>query len=229
MKHLDMAVIVPSRSRPDNIKLLVESFIETSAQSDLVIGLDDDDYQHYEVLDCPPGFHIIYNVDVRIRMGPTLNRIALDYATRYRYLGFMGDDHRPRTPGWDQRIIETLEAMGTGIVYGDDLYRGGELATAVFMTSNIVETLGYMVPPGLIHLYIDNAWMALGTGAGVLRYLPEVVVEHMHPAVSKAPWDAGYEEVNSVAMYASDEATYQAWVQHGLPEATEKLKQLIHG
>ena len=57
-----------------------------------------------------------------------------------------------------------------------------------------------MVPPGMIHLYFDNFWLDFGRAMGKITYLPDVIIEHMHPAVGKAVLDAGYQEVNAPEM-----------------------------
>jgi hypothetical protein len=56
----------------------------------------------------------------------------------------------------------------------------------------------------LRHLYIDNYWLELAGAAGCLTYLPDVVIEHMHPAYGKAEWDESYRRVNSPEMYGAD-------------------------
>ena len=49
------------------------------------------------------------------------NRIAVRRAGEYRYLASFGDDHVPRTPGWDAALIRAIEAMGgTGMAYPFD-------------------------------------------------------------------------------------------------------------
>ena len=51
----DLAIIVPSRSRPQNIQALMDSFEDTKAQCTLVVVVDDDDPQldEYNKLSIP--------------------------------------------------------------------------------------------------------------------------------------------------------------------------------
>lgn len=226
----DLCVIVPSRGRPENVKRLVESWTTTGAEASLEIVLDNDDDSFLESdIEAIMGGsgYVSLSMGPRIRLGPTLNREALLWADCFPYIGFMGDDHRPVTPEWDKRICEALESMGTGIVYGNDLFQGVNLPTAVFMTSNIVRTLGYFCPPEQTHLYLDNAWKSWGEQIGKLRYLPDVVIEHLHPhANGKSEWDARYEEVNSPEMYSHDQ---EAWNRYQLGQMVldvEKLRAL---
>lgn len=141
-------------------------------------------------------------------------------------VGFMGDDHRPRTQGWDAAYLDALRDLGTGIVYGDDLLQRQNLPTQCAMTADIIQALGYMAPPSLTHLYVDNFWLSLGRSTGCIRYLPDVVVEHCHPVARKAEWDAGYQRVNSTAMYSADEAAFRRYSQDSFAADVAKVKRL---
>lgn len=126
--------------------------------------------------------------------------------------GFIGDDHRMRTFGWDDLIAADFEQLDdSGFVYGDDLSQSENLPTAVFISGDIVSRLGWMAPPVLTHLYVDNAWLLLGRALGKIKYDPHVVIEHLHPSSGKAEWDEGYLRVNSQAMYDADRAAFEAW------------------
>lgn len=125
--------------------------------------------------------------------------------------GFVGDDHRFRSTGWDEKFIATLTDQ-PGFVYGNDLFwPKGEIPTQIFISSGILASLGWMGLPGCTHLYIDNAWRELGEATQSIRYHPEVVIEHMHPAGGKAEWDEGHLRVNSEAMYNHDAEAFAAW------------------
>jgi len=217
-------MLVPSRGRPDNIVALLESWQVTSGgAAELLVAVDDDDPEldRYRALD------VSLEVGPRLRLGPTLNKLAVERARDHFAIGFLGDDHRLRTKGWDQFIVKELHDLGTGIVYGDDLLQRERLPTAVAMTSDIITTLGYMVPPGLIHMYADNAWLVLGKELGRIRYLPDVVIEHMHPIAGKAPVDVGYAEVNSPGMYARDGAVFQRWLRERMSTDVARLKEIL--
>jgi len=209
----DLAVIVPSRGRPTAIVELAAAFEATQAAAHLIVGVDLDDpalpgYRAAE--DALPDVEFVYGP--RERLGPTLNRISAEAAQSYWAVGFMGDDHRPRTPGWDATMVAALRRLGTGVVYGNDLLQGAALPTAVVMTSDIVQVLGWMVPPGMIHMYLDNFWKTLGEGIDRLRYLPDVVIEHMHPVAGKAAWDDRYREVNAQDVYTHDRRVFRAYL-----------------
>lgn len=231
----DLLVIIPTRGRPDSVAAIVQAWDDTGATADVLFAVDTDDPEL-------AGYKkqaAVFKADSRVRFAygkrrrlvGTLNQQAVKAAKTYRYLAFMGDDHRPRAAAmpWDARIRECLSG-GPGVVYGNDLLQGELMATAVAMTSDIVATLGYMAPPALVHLCVDLCWVDWGRGMGRITYLPDMVIEHLHPANGKAELDAGYEEVNGAAMVSADSAAYYGYRDNGGLEADlAKLRTLIEG
>lgn len=190
----------------------------------MIVIVDDDDpkLDEYQSI---TDINLI--VGPRRRLGPTLNHFGPEYAKTSRNIGFMGDDHVPRTEGWDVSMTEALDALRVGVVYGNDLYQRESLPTAVAMTSNIVSTLGYMVQPGAIHLFLDNFWLALGRELRRITYLPDVIIEHMHPYFGRATMDDGYAEANSPQTWQHDEWTYNEWVRERMNSDIAALRALL--
>lgn len=222
---MSLAVIVPSRGRPENCHRLAEAFTATTAgPTDLYVVFDPDDPRRadYEAADFP-----WLMLEDRMRLGPTLNHVAEGLAHAYDAIGFLGDDHLPRTVGWDARILAELDRLSTGLAYGNDLLQGERLPTAVFMTADIIRALGWMCPPGLTHLYLDDSWLALGRALGAISYLPDVIIEHLHPIAGKAAPDAGYAEANTPDLWAHDEAVYRQWLTHGLAGDVDKIRAAV--
>lgn len=207
-----IAVICPSRGRPDKAREAFESFVATKASSTsvMIFAVDEDDPSRagYEA----EGLPVIIVQPGAGGMGPPLNSAAVVMSPRADILGFIGDDHRFRTRGWDHRVTEELREGG--IAYGNDLGRP-DLPTQVFMTSAIVMALGWMALPGAHHLYLDNTWAELGRRAGCLHYMEDVVIEHMHPVYGKGMTDAGYQRVNHPSIYGHDGQLYARWLESG--------------
>ncbi|WP_309049106.1 hypothetical protein [Streptomyces sp.] len=229
----DLLVIIPTRGRPQAVPEIVQAWDDTGATADLLFAVDTDDLElaaykkHAAVLKADS--RVRFTFGKRRRLVGTLNQQAVKAAGTYRFLAFMGDDHRPRPAAmpWDARIRECLSA-GPGIVYGNDLLQGEAMATAVAMTSDIVETLGYMAPPAMVHLCVDLCWLDWGRGMGRITYLDDMVIEHLHPANGKAAMDEGYAEVNSEQQVSADSAAYYDYRDGGGLEADlAKLRKLI--
>jgi hypothetical protein len=234
----ELVIIVPTRSRPEAVERVVEAWRVTGAFDEgaellFVVDRDDPRYMDYReelrvaTLRMPRGT-VVY-ADAWQPLVPKLNRVAVSLAVgRYApFIGFAGDDHLPRTPGWAGCYIGELYRLGTGIVSCADGYREDELPTQWAMTANIVRALGRMVPAPVEHLYCDNAVKELGEAADCFSYLPDVMIEHMHPVAGKAPTDEQYQRVNSRQQYRGDRKAYHDWLRDGLQADAETVRQLI--
>lgn len=227
-----MIVVVPSRGRPQNISELIDSFYATcKANTKLWVCVDEDDpelEEYSRVIHEGPGGYTYLWVDKPSRIGPILNNVIPKAAEQDDVVAFMGDDHRPRTVEWDRLYIQNVREMGTGIVYGNDLFQGANIPTQVAMSSNIVKATGKFVPDGMQHLYLDNVWKDIGQ-ATAMRYLPDVIVEHMHPAAGKASWDASYQANNSSETYSADGIRYNEWRANEFPEWIRQIREYDGG
>lgn len=211
-----LAVIVPTRGRPANAARLAQAFRETHALDAVAVFVadwDDPELPGYRKLleeDQIPRLVVLDNGTGR-GMTRALNYAARRYAELYEAVGFMGDDHMPRTAHWDSRVMEELDSLDPRIVYGNDLFQGAALPTAVFMQSRMIRALGFMAPEVLRHLYVDNFWKELGERTGGLRYLDDVIIEHVHPAAGKTAMDDGYRRVNAPEV---DNGDREAWLAY---------------
>lgn len=218
---MPVLALCPSRGRPRQAAELLESFnaTKTDPASRLLFLLDADDptlgqYEGERHVGRPSGC-----------MGIPLykagrNPAILGDAT---VVGMVGDDNRFRTRGWDKRLM----AVGpTAIMYGDDGFQHERLPTSWWVTRDIVNILG-IVDVGLRHYYMDNVWKDLGQGAGCLYYLPDVVIEHMHPLAGKGQDDAIYRRAGANAV--SDRQHYRRWSQSTRLDQVRKIRQLRQG
>lgn len=227
----DLTIIVPSRGRPDNVARLWQGFQDTcEADTQLVVAVDLDDpelpgYKEHHG-SAANGFFLLGMP--RLRLVGTLNAVAA--GVHSPYVGFMGDDHLPRTHGWDARYIEALDGVAAGgVVWGNDCIQGPTMPTQVAMDRRIVQTLGYMVPPTLVHLCADLFWRAVGDELGTSRYLPDVTVEHLHPIAGNAEWDDTYRECNSAGQSYADHQAYAAYLADQFPADIAKLRGVFGG
>jgi len=215
-----MAILVPSRGRPENVRALLESCEQTLIESPVFIICDHDDpalrdYQAVILEKQKKGdYHLLVFRRSSKGMAVPLNKAVqkLLRERNFTHYAFLGDDHRPQTVRWDQAWIDILEGVG-GLVYGDDLFQRENLPTAVGMHGAIARELDGMVPEGFIHLYLDNFWKKLGEDLNRLTYLPDCIIEHCHPLLGKAEVDEGYVRVNSQEIYSADAERFAEYIQ----------------
>lgn len=210
---MSVLVVCPSRGRPDAASELQRTFLATRQDEDtqLIFAIDSDDptLEGYAQAARALTLHVGPSQG---SMNGALNEAAhalLNADPDVTVVGFVGDDHRFRSPHWD-RAISDLLAEHPGVAYGDDRNWGERLPTMWFL-SRVVASFFGMGLRTLKHLYIDNYWLELAGGAECLTYLPDVVIEHMHPAFGKGEWDEAYRRVNSEEMYNADRGEYERW------------------
>jgi len=233
----DLAVIVPTRGRPERFAELVTSVHRTAVGSvEIWPGIDTDDPSDYlSPLRGLPGAEMIVGTRGGRR---SLSAWTNDLAERAldglmgeppRYLASLGDDHLPRTTAWDRTLIEAIETLpgGVGIAYGNDLLQGPDLPTAWVVSADLVRAVGWMMLPTCAHMYVDNAVLELGRAAGCIAYRPDVVIEHLHPAAGKAAWDDSYRASNAAARHQADRQAFDAWRGAGLAGDVAKVKALV--
>lgn len=229
-----LTVLVPTRGRPQNVFPILEQWRATGAFSDgaeIVFIVDQDDpalYSYMGEIQESPDRGVSFVVESEWRpLVPKLNRQALIQAKLSdRHIGFAGDDHLPRTEGWARQYIEALDARRTGVVSCPDGYRRDDLPTQWAMTSDIVRELGRMVPAPVEHLYCDNAVRDLAKCAHAYSWLPDVLIEHMHPFAGKADSDDGYATVNSPERYSADKTSYAIWTYRAMRLEAARVRAL---
>lgn len=196
--------ILPSRGRPQNIARLFKAWKDTEASTPGVLALDNDDPSNYDVTALPHNWEVI-----RWERGGGLSDIQNRLFCRYYdspWFGLIGDDVVPMTRHWDTKLVE---AAGTdGIAYAQDGINNARQLTHAVIAGNLVREMDFLVLPGLHRLYGDNVWTEIGRSRGVLRYLPDVVLEHWHFSNGKAPYDATYRKDDS----DGDQAVYERWL-----------------
>lgn len=227
----DLTILVPTRGRIGNALRLLDQFREVcQADTELVFVISADDPEHdlyYWHLTQRGGRAVTVSVDPEkpgvvapLNAGFEAVKDSLGYA-----VGFMGDDHCPRTLGWDVKLLESLRELKTGIAYGNDLLQGEKMATAVVMTSEIPKTLGYMAPPSLQHYCLDLVWIDWGKGINKLAYREDVIIEHMHPVMRKAKSDATYGRTDG--LLPQDDARYAEYTEKSLIGDLKRLTPLF--
>lgn len=220
-----MLTIVPTRGRCDNAMRLFEAINATADFTELIFAIDADDVAEYgDLMHATAGVNNVKIViAARMGMNGTLNHWANWMAPDYDYICFMGDDHLPITKGWDTKLAEAIGDKA-GIAYGNDLLQGENLPTAVVMSTKIIRALGFMSPPALKHLFLDNFWLAIGKALGNATYLSDVVIEHLHYINGKAAHDERYAAVNNAEMHNADEAIFAEYMANEFADAVESVR-----
>ena len=222
-----MILLVPSRGRPTRAASMAMSAIGTATdpvQVLLIVDADDAELDEYLKLDSYDQVTVIV-LPERIGYTASLNAIAKDLWDTDTILGAFGDDVLFQTSSWDRAVGDALATPG--IAYGDDLVHGQNHPTAVWMSSVIARSLGWLALPATTHQWADDGWKRLGQELGVLRFVP-VIVEHLHPVVGKSEWDDTYRSVFDDERAKADYEGFTRWVEDGgLDADAEKVRAVL--
>jgi len=221
-------MFVPSRNRPNIIEKIRTSFNKTSKGfAELLIILDEDDHHRY---------HRHHDLKYEIYKGEAgyaqekMNFFATEYAAKYKYIGFIGDDNEFVTEGWDGIVYNRLNEVGKySIGYLNDLMAEEGKAQLqacrnVIISSNIIQKLSYMAPPCLRHFYNDNFWYNIGDSLGGLVYFDDVIVKHNHFLNGKSKYDKIYEIAYNNDKMHQDGVRYNDYMLNEFENDLKKLK-----
>lgn len=133
------------------------------------------------------------------------------------YYGFIADDVVPRTPEWDRRLIEVAGNDGMAVPSGGHEDYAG--APHFVLGGDMVRSIGWLALPGLNRLWIDTVWNDIAEAKGVLRRVPEVILEHWHFSNGKAMMDSTYRKYHKI----EDMMTYENWKRRGYLKLTNTI------
>ena len=223
-----LSIIFPTRNRPNNVIRFVDSIFATAdsvKNIQLCIYIDDDDTASVPALQ-----QIAERIDTQalqgnLKIGSHMYNELYRIATGDLFM-FAADDIVFRTKGWDSIVTKKFDEHPDKIlfVYGEDGFQHGRIGTHGFIHNNWIETVGYVLPPKLASSYTDEWVTELAVKAGRNCYMPELFIEHLHPAIGTAPNDATY--TNRTEMPGNLAELYRS-LESDRNADTEKLKEFI--
>lgn len=234
----DLLIATPSRGRPWHLQRLMNAMRDTCRlRTTIAVAVDEDDprlddYKQLGIADLMTG--------PRDTLTSLTNKLVLDRLDNYRFVASLGDDHVPRTTGWDRELCGSIDAMGgTGFAYADG--SRWVIPEAIVVSSDIVRALGWLANPRMMHYKIDDTWLELGLQARCIAYRHDVLVEHMQFGIPydpldpqqgfKAVKDDTYAEALTPDKTMADVVAWHGWRDDpgGLLADAAKIRALIDG
>ncbi len=207
-----ISLLMPTRGRPELAERLVASVVDQSSRLDrveVVIYVDEDD----------TGSHHLASERVVIKriIGPRIGMGACNSAclaaARGDIIVLANDDMVIRTPGWDAKLAGLHAGIPDGIylAYANDMFKDSSVCTFPILSRTTCEMLGDPFPGAYRGSFIDTHLMDIfrrlrHAGFDRVRYLKDVVFEHLHHRTGKAPFDATY----AARKRFDDDAAYVA-------------------
>lgn len=193
-----ISLLLPTRGRA----ALAERFMRSAAMQaenpaavEVILRVDEDDAASH-ALDAA-GLRAVTLVGPRAPMGD-YNSLCLRRASG-DIVVLCNDDVVIRTPGWDTRLREVHRAVPDAIylAYPNDLYKGRRVCTFPVLSRRTCELLGDPFPAAYQGAFIDYHLLDIFKrlehgGQPRLRYLEDVLFEHMHFRAGKGELDDTY-------------------------------------
>jgi hypothetical protein len=221
-----IAIVLPVRDgglgRHARLSRCLKSYYEmTEGLSDIHLLHDEDECNIYHPIAEQYPQIINYCIPAGITLMQKINVHALDIASKYKYVGFIGDDIVFKTI-FESKLIEYLSSVTHGMAYGDDAFWKGKLPTHPFITSKTILAVGFFGCPAVEHNYFDNYWSHVFNELKTFKYFPEILIEHFHPITNKENPDRIYYEIWN--RMKTDEQKFITYILNNFTIDIEKIK-----
>lgn len=193
-----ISLLLPTRGRPALVERLFRSIAETTSQPErveVILYVDEDDAGSHH-LDSP-DFSVTRIIGSATTMG-SYNSACLAKA-RGDVIILANDDMVIRTNGWDDLIL-AMDAEFEDCIYlayANDLFKKSKFCTFPILSRRTCELLVKPYPEEYRRAFIDVHLFDIfkrveHAGFNRIRYLNNLVFEHLHVRAGKAPDDETY-------------------------------------
>lgn len=229
--------LLPSKGRPANLARFFEAYRKTGGSTPGMVLLGPSDEGGAGYPDLPLGW--FYKFCEGETQGEKLAEV---WATvkDCTWLGLIGDDCVPETPQWDQQLASEL--TGWNFVSCNDGWQApNRVANCWLMSGDLVRAVGYVFPPGLHHLFVDDVWEELSRrtapcldGAHLWTCRMDVMVRHAHVLKGEAAADDTHREVygsdtidREGGFWPTDRAAFDDWIKTDMDAAVERIAKIL--
>lgn len=230
MISASISLLLPTRGRPALVERLFKSISEMTFHLDrieVILYVDDDDIGSHGLNS--PDFSVIPIIGSKLTMGG-YNSACLSKA-QGDIIILANDDMVIRTPGWDDKIVQ-MDAEYVDkiyLAYGNDLFKKRSLCTFPILSRRTCELLVQPYPIAYggafidVHLF-DIFKRVQYAGFDRIRYMEDLIFEHLHYRVGKADCDDTYTRRGRFA----DDRTFVAMAD-SRRQAAGRLLSILRG
>lgn len=192
-----ISLLLPTRGRPHLVKQLFESIVTTTKnlnQIEIILYMDDDDVTRHEIGHPSIPIHII--VGPKMTMG-AYNTACLKQS-KGRIIALINDDMVMKTQDWDEQLIKMDSEYPDRIylAYPNDAFNKKWGAFPILSRETcelLVEPYPLEYKGAYIDTHLHDIFNRLKhAGFDRMRYLEDVVFEHLHFSTGKSAFDETY-------------------------------------
>lgn len=208
-----LAILCPTKGRPENLKRLQESFDKTQTGfADLFPIIDKDELDLYNRKDAIVS-------EAQSYFCSKLNG-AVQSVQDYDFVAIIGDDVIIHTEGFDKILVDEFNNSKWQILHCEDNMHHDKFANHWIVRMELVQEFGFMMPPVLQHMFGDNFWTQIGKESNSIKFMPNILWEHLHWVNRKAKMDDTYKRAQ--AVISNDQKKFNEFM------ASEKYIELLN-
>ncbi len=225
-----ISLLMPTRGRPALAQRFMESVANLTRHRDrveIIVYVDEDDTGSH-ALDCPA-------VSVTRIIGPRTTMGGYNSACYAKARGdiiiLVNDDTVIRTQRWDEKVIALDASFADKIylAYGNDLFKKHNVCTFPILSRRTCELLVEPYPKAYRGAFIDYHLFDIfkrlqHCGFDRIRYVDDLIFEHLHYRTGKAAFDETY----ALRGRFTDDATFLALTESRRASAAY-LVQVLRG
>lgn len=221
---MKILIFVPTRDRPKRLKEFLDSFNKyTEGNSLVVVGVDRDQYELYSpVLRNRNVFCVMTDGEEFVEKVNRMHQAVIDWKM-HEYYYLMSDDFVIESP-FESEMLRAGNMNKPFMGFGDDGIKGEALATAVMMSREIPDSIGYINPPTLQHLYCDNVWTEWGKELNCLYYFKDIKITHNHFTKNPKVIDDLYKQSNNKEVFDRDRTAFENYMRDQFKNDIKKVK-----
>lgn len=220
--------LLPTRERFEKLRDFFRAARDTQMTDRVVLIVHDEEYAK---------FHEEYDalIDEQVSVFKTQKDGGMAYKLQaawaagvcdgYDAVGILANDIIPRTLFWDKELASRLN--GYNLVSPDDLWQAPRRlgGGGILFSKALLDAVGYISPPGMEHLFLDDVWETLGNDCGVWNPQLDIVIEHKHAALEAKPIDSTTRRLGG--FWADDEKAYRIWRRTEREAASARIIELM--
>lgn len=249
---MTIAMLCPTKGRPQQFKRMVESAVEQSESNLLIcVGLVDEhcttgpegsatNTSYYDdFLDFACG--IVDKANRRVFFRQARFPDGLPTAQKWNLLAEMAlgneevnlfmlaaDDMVFATPLWDRALIDHYNSLENKIhVYALRDSRDENGTPHIIVTREYIEAMGYFVPPIFLHWFVDSWTVEIAKSVGCFTHLKDYMLVHNKPS-DRGEGDETHNNIRNMGWHERDKWVAET-MQHVMFHEGYRLRSVIEG
>lgn len=219
--------LLPTRDRVHtNLPIFFRHARETNMTTPGVLLVNKVDYGQnqaaYQALDIPHNWSIMVCLgdDCASKMTEALTDI---FTLDVQWVGLLGDDLISETADWDTRVLSQLNGWNV-VSTADGAHAPKKMNGATAYSADLVRAIGYLYPPGFIHMYLDDIYEEIGQATGCWTVDMSIMVRHAHAGLTGKK-DGTFAKKNE--SWDHDDRAFLEWKKNDKGPAVERVLALM--